>query len=142
MTDFDALATLAFDRSTLQPTEREHQVNLWSAFFKLDQWLFIVDASTAAEQPMPFIGYLEEKPWFFVFTDSQKAYDFAKKTGLLDKNGESLYMSMTPDGARKMLSSAESEVVGIRVNEGEFGWFSPLANVEAIHKFLTEQGAL
>ncbi len=142
MTDFDALADLAYNRNTLKPADRADLSNLWAAFFKLEQWIFIVDASSAAEQPSPFIGYQDEQPWFFVFTDSDKAYDFAKKNSLLDKNGESLYLSMTPNGARKMLSSAQGHTVGIRVNEGEHGWFAPLENIEAIYKFLIEEGNL
>ena len=142
MPDFDALSDLAYNRNTLKPAEREDLNKLWMEFFKLDQWIFIIDASAFSENPSPFVGYIDEKPWFFVFTDSQKAYDFAKKTELLDKNGESLYLAMTPVNALPFLASAEGQVEGIRVNESEHGWFAPLVNVDAIYRHLKESQLL
>lgn len=141
MTDFDALADLAYNRSTLKPSEREDLMNLWSAFFKLEHWLFIVDASKSSLEPSPFIGYIEDRPWFFVFTDSERALEFAKKFGLTDKNGECLYLNLSPKSVLETLTTVQN-VDGIRVNEGPHGWFSPLANVSQIHDLLMEEGHL
>lgn len=138
MTDFDALADLAFDRETLKPTARENQVNLWKAFFELPEWLFIVDARQTPLAASPFVGYLEDQAWFFLFTDSEKAQDFAEKNDLTDADGKCIYLSIKPESALKTLHSAEGQVEGIRVNEGPKGWFAPIANVHAIHKLLQE----
>lgn len=138
MTDFDALADLAYNRNTLKPAERADLSRLWRAFFEHPEWLFITDASGAGLPSSPFVGYVDEQPWFFVFTDSARAHEFAKKYELTDQQGECLYLSLTPEAARHMLASADGKVTGIRVNEGEHGWFSPLANVEAIYSYLQE----
>ncbi len=136
MTDFDALADLAYNRNTLKPAEREDLTRLWKAFFDLEEWLFIMDGSTALASPSPFVGHVDEKPWFFVFTDSTRALEFAKKYELTEKSGECLYLSMKPESALVTLTSAEGQVEGIRVNEGPHGWFAPLANVHAIKAHL------
>lgn len=135
MIDFDTLADLAYNRSTLKPSEREDLINLWTEFFKLDEWLFIVDASQSSLEPVPFVGFIEDRPWFFVFTDSQRALEFAKKFSLTDKNNECLYLSLSPESALKILASSQN-ADGIRINEGPHGWFSPLQNVEQIHSLL------
>lgn len=142
MTDFDSLSDLAYNRNTLKPGEREDLINLWAALFGLEEWLFVVDASLPSETPAPFVGFIEEKPWLFVFTDSQRAYEFAKKNDLLDSRGECLFIATKTDAARKMLASTESGVEGIRVNEGPHGWFSPLANVEQIYALLQKEARL
>lgn len=141
MIDFNTLTDLAYNRSTLKPSEREDLMNLWSAFFKLDEWLFIVDASQPSLEPSPFIGTIENRPWLFVFTDSERALEFAKKFNLTDKNGECLYMSLSPNSILKNLPFKQT-VDGIRINEGPHGWFSPLENLEQIQALLKEEGRL
>lgn len=142
MNDFDALADQAYNRNTLKPGDREDLMNLWEAFFKLEEWIFVVDASLPSESPAPFVGFIEEKPWLFIFTDSQRAYEFAKKNALLDSRGECLFISTKTDAARQMLATTKSGVEGIRVNEGPHGWFSPLVNIEQIHALLKKEGRL
>lgn len=142
MTDFDTLADLAYNRSTLKPSERSDLINLWAAFFKLEEWLFIVDASSQSLDPTPFVGYIDEKPWFFVFTDSERALQFAKKYTLTDKNGECLYLALSPEKALQMLTSAKDTIEGLRINEGPHGWFSPVENVGQILSLLQEEGRL
>jgi len=142
MIDFDALADQAYNRNTLKPGDREDLMNLWTEFFKLEEWIFVGDASQITETPAPFVGYIDEKPWLFVFTDSTRAYEFAKKYNLLDGRGECLFISTKTDAARQMLATTQSGVEGIRVNEGPHGWFSPLANVEQIHALLEKEGHL
>lgn len=142
MTDFDALADLAYNRSTLKPSGREDLINLWAAFFKLDEWLFIVDASEPGLDPNPFVGYVDEKPWFFAFTDSERAHEFAKKYALVDKKGECLYLSLKPSSALHSLDAAKDKIEGLRINEGPHGWFSPVENAIQIHALLLKEGAL
>lgn len=142
MIDFDALADQAYNRNTLKPGEREDLMNLWTELFKLEDWIFVVDASHPSLNPAPFVGFIEERPWLFIFTDSQRAYDFAKKNELLDSRGECLFISTKTDAARKMLASTQSNVDGIRINEGPHGWFSPLPNIEQIHDLLVKEGCL
>lgn len=142
MTDFDKLSDIAYNRETLKPADREDLSNLWEAFFKLENWIFMVDASQTTESPKPFIGFIDERPWLFVFTDSQKAYDFAKQYELLDKKGECLFLSLNPESARKMLKSGEGQVDGIRINEGVHGWFAPNSNIDLIYDHLKESGKL
>ena len=134
MIDFDSLASLANNPKAL--------MNLWASFFKLDNWIFVVDASLVSDTPAPFVGFMDKKPWLFTFTDTQRAYDFAKKNKLLDSRGECLFISVNTNAARKMLLSTKSKVEGIRVNEGPYGWFSPLANIEKIHSLLQKEGIL
>ncbi len=136
MTDFDFLADQAYRRNDLNPPEREDLMKLWTEFFKLEEWIFVVDASLITEEPAPFVGFIAEKPWLFIFTDSTRAYEFAKENALLDGRGECLFISTKVDAARQMLATTKSKVEGIRVNEGPHGWFSPLPNIEQIHALL------
>lgn len=59
----------------------------------------------------------------------------------LASDGSALFLSMTPDAARKYIS--ESQVTGVRFNEGaKKGWFAPVANVAGIHAYLKKNGKL
>ncbi len=143
MIDFNKLADFAYNRSTLKSSERSDLMNLWSAFFKLEKWLFIVDASGAGLDTNPFVGYIDEKPWFFAFTDSERALGFAKKYKLTDKSGECLYVALNPENALQMLTSAQVTIEGLRINEGPHGWFSPpVGNVGQIYSLLQEEKRL
>lgn len=141
-THFDELVDAVYHREDGVEPQREDQNRLWTAFFELEKWLFITNASETSNGFTPFVGYIEEEPWFFVFTDSQRAFEFAKKFELTDKNGECLYMSLTRDAAFQLISSAEGKVQGIRVNEGPHGWFAPLENVGRIYNHLIGEGLL
>jgi hypothetical protein len=136
MTNFDHLSNIAYNRETLKAAEREDLENLWTAFFKLENWIFIVDASKNPANTNPFIGFIEERPWLFAFTDSKKAHEFGKKFGLLDKNNDCLFLSLTPDAARKMIAGGSEQIDGVRINEGAHGWFSPTENIESIYEHL------
>lgn len=136
MINFDHLSDLAYNRETLKAAEREDLENLWTAFFKMENWIFIVDASKNPMDTKPFIGFIEERPWLFAFTDSEKAHEFGAKFGLLDKNKNCIYLSLTPDASRKMISDVSDQVDGLRINEGPHGWFSPTENIQSIYKHL------
>jgi len=138
MIDFDALADL---NNTKSPNPEDIR-NLWTAFFKLEEWIFVVDASVVSENPPPFVGFIDEKPWLFIFTDTQRAYDFAKEHQLLDKKGECLFIATQTSTALKMLINTQSAIEGIRVNEGPHGWFCPLDNIVRIHTLLHDEGLL
>lgn len=133
MINFDTLSDAAYRG---EEASRENQTELWKAFFALENWLFITDATQLSSEQAPFIGYVDERPWFFIFTDSVGALEFAKKYELADQNGDCLYISMKPTDALKFLESAQGKVTGIRVNEGEHGWFAPTENVFAIYRYL------
>ncbi|MDU0370852.1 hypothetical protein ACFPAF_10640 [Hymenobacter endophyticus] len=108
---------------------------LWKAALELPQWHFITRQTANIEDRKPFVGVLDNKPWIFVFTDRQRAQEYARTItggGFVDESGNVLVMSTdTPKAIDYLLALTSQGVYGVRFNELN-GWFSPLQNLPAI----------
>ncbi len=111
---------------------------LYKSFLTLDEWFFVTAPKSDLENPKPFIGFIDEQPWLFIFTDSSKAHAFCTANkGFLMEDGSSYFIKMKTANAIKMtLKLGESGVYGIMVNQGENGWFCPIAGLPQIMEHL------
>lgn len=98
---------------------------LYLAFFDLLEWNFIVSNNSSMDDAKPFIGVVDDKPWLFVFTDGKKADEYAKAFGsFLEQDGNTIILKMTAVSSQDMLKTlGERGVFGLRINEGDNGWF-------------------
>lgn len=115
---------------------------LYEAFFKLENWTFIVSNNCTFENAKPFIGVLEEQPWLFVFTDSKKADYYAKLFGnFLNNDGNTFVIKMTRQNSLNMIKELNDRgIIGIRINEGEHGWFCTIPSLFEIKDYLRIDG--
>lgn len=107
---------------------------LYKSFLRLDQWVFIVSNNCEIENPKPFIGVIEDKPWLYVFTDSLKANYYAKLFGNFhNKDGNTLVLKMKRANSLNMAKELNQRgVYGVRINEGENGWFCSIPELFGI----------
>ncbi|MBD2714264.1 hypothetical protein KBK19_04370 [Microvirga sp. STR05] len=108
---------------------------LWKVVLSLPQWHFMTRQTATIEERKPFVGVLDGKPWAFVFTDRQRAQEYARTIpngGFVDESGNVLVISTdTQKAIDYLLALAAQGVYGVRFNELN-GWFSPIANLPAI----------
>lgn len=111
---------------------------LYRSFLNLETWVFLVSENCEIEHPKPFIGILEEQPWLYVFTDFSKADFYAKLFGRFhSKDGNTLCLRMKRDSSLNMAKElGQRGVYGIRVNEGDNGWFCNIQGLFDIIKHL------
>lgn len=127
--NFDELASRA------RTSNKAEDLNaLYKAFLTLEDWYFVTKSKADVENAKPFIGFIDEQPWLYIFTDSEKAHAFSKNTpGFLKEDGSSYFIKMKVVKALKMtFQLGENGVYGIRVNEGENGWYCPIAALPQI----------
>jgi len=122
---------------------REEGDLLYAALYKLPQWYFLMTPKSMAQQ-QPSAQIIDGKGWYLVFTDTEKLQAYAKQNKNLDKKGNALYMTMTPEMvvefARK---NGSGPVFGVRFNEGQaHGWFSPMRNLTIFPDYLKKKGLL
>lgn len=165
--NFDALVVKAFaepdepapndsdDEAPAPPISIEDLDHLWSAFLKLDEWIFLVQPAPGKD-PFPFIGMIDEQPWLFLFTDHERLRRFADRHDLLDLQSNAHFITMTPDQSLEWLRRLHAAtlapsapaanpvpaVYGIRINEGPRGWYAPLESLPAIYGHLKELGRI
>jgi hypothetical protein len=98
---------------------------LYKSFLKLEQWVFIVSKNCEVENARPFIGELENQPWLYVFTESLKADSYAKLfPNFLTEGDNTLVLKMSRTNSLNMIQELNNRgVFGLRINEGENGWF-------------------
>ena len=111
---------------------------LYSAFFELKEWNFIVSQNSSLEDARPFIGLVDEKPWLFVFTDGMKAQQYAQAAGgFLEQDGNTVILRMEAENSMDIARQLnERGVYGIRVNEGENGWYFDIPGMFRIREYL------
>jgi hypothetical protein len=132
--DFDALV-----ENAKKSNNKEDLDILYSSFFRLSHWFFVTTAKEDISHAKPFIGLTEDKPWLYAFTDGDHAQTFAKLNPdtMVLENGGSHIIKMTAKGSFDMAMELSNRgVFGIRVNEGENGWFFPIQNMPNILKYL------
>ena len=115
---------------------------LWRGFLELDTWFFLTTGVADLEHASPFIGIIDDQPWVMVFTDPDKAAAFAgEDPRFRDGNGDLVFMGIPQlEALRWILGLQEQGIAGLRINQGEFGWFAPLANLPAIVAELAREG--
>ena len=131
--DFDLLVEKA--RNSGQSVDLN---NLYSAFFDLKEWVYIVSKNCSIENAKPFIGVIDENPWLFVFTDQKKADQYAKTYGNFhENNGNTLVIKMNSSNSLNMVQQLNQRgVIGVRINEGENGWFTDIPGLFNIKNYL------
>jgi len=114
---------------------------LYSALFNLDEWIFIATPKEEIDNTTPFIGILEEKPWFFVFTDANKALQFTKNKEMFkNEEGKTIQIKMSAyDAVETIFEAHKAGVYGVRFNEGDTGWVTPIDSFPAIIRHLKEK---
>ncbi|MCR5887667.1 hypothetical protein LRS06_07720 [Hymenobacter sp. J193] len=114
---------------------------LWKAVLDLPQWHFITRQTENIEDRKPFVGVMDGKPWAFLFTDRQRAQEYARTIpngGFVDESGNVLVISTDTQKAIDYLLALVSQgVYGLRFNELN-GWFSPIENLPAIIKHVNK----
>lgn len=130
---FDALMAHAKQAETQEQLIQRFR-SIWAAFLELEHWIFLTTRGEHPEQASPFIGIIDGKPWAMVFTDPRKASEFAGEAPRFrTPEGELLFIAMPKMAALQWVLGLQQEgVAGIRINQGEFGWMAPLANLPAI----------
>lgn len=132
--DFDLLV-----KKVKQMSEREGQILLWTEVFKLSKWHFITKHQKDSNDIRPFIGEVDGKSWFYVFTDSRHASEFAQIQGFVVENGVANTIAMKPLDATEWINKhLELGVFGVRFNEGEHGWFAPITNLLPMYQYLKD----
>jgi len=115
---------------------------LWHVALSLDEWHFIAKYNENIQDIKPFLGVVDDAGWAFVFTDKDKAQEYAKTTineGFLDPKGSAIIISMKTESAIKYLLSLKSGGVhGVRINELN-GWFAPLHDLPVIINWLNKK---
>ena len=114
---------------------------LYTAFFALEEWTFIVSKESSFEDAKPFIGVIDEKPWIFVFTDGMKATQYAQAAGsFMERDGNTVVIRMSREaGMNYVKAIQEIGAYGIRFNEGENGWFVDIPGLFRIDDYLLQQ---
>lgn len=138
---FDALMTQV-KAADSDEARIPHFKALWRGFLELDTWFFLTTGVADLEHANPFIGIIDDRPWVMVFTDPEKAAAFAgADPRFRDGQGDLVFMAIPQlEALRWILGLQEQGIAGLRINQGEFGWFAPLANLPAIVAELAREG--
>lgn len=116
---------------------QEGQILLWKETFSLEKWHFITKPIVEGTDPSPFIGEVEGKGWIYLFTDGKHAREFGEHQGFLNAEGTINTIVMEPKKAVEWLYKwTELGVYGLRINEGNNGWFAPIANLKPMMDYL------
>jgi hypothetical protein len=129
--DFDSLVEMA-----KQMPFEEGQYFLWEEVYKLPKWHFAVKSTEDINQLKPFICDVDGKAWFCASTDGKHAVAFAKRQGFIYPGGNILTIGMNPLEAVNWMSEYKEIIYGVRFNEGEYGWFSPIENLLPMYEHL------
>jgi hypothetical protein len=93
--------------------------------------------------PKPYIGEVDGKLWYYIFTNSTDAQEFAVKNEQTSENGYTLIMSYTPlDFQRLLLNSKSKGVVGVIFNAGSEGWSSTTNDFMTTTRGLKRRGKI
>lgn len=130
--DFDTLSKNAYSSGKQDIAALDA---LWGAVFGLSQWHFI--ARGASTNARPYIGYKNNEPMIFAFTDTDRLEANARQLKLLDEQGNVPILSIPTTNIISYIESfAQFNVKGIWFNPGGFGFFSPLNSLRGIKSHL------
>ena len=133
---FDILVSNARNTNSHEDTEA-----LYTAFFALEEWNFVVSRESSFEDANPFVGIIDEKPWIFVFTDGIKAAQYARAAGgFMERDGNAVVIRMKREAGMNYLKAIhEMGAYGIRFNDGEYCWFIDIPGLFRIDDYLLQQ---
>jgi ribosomal protein L7/L12 len=139
--DFDALVDEAIDRSTGEVGAVEDLNRLWAATYQLPRWHFVV---LPDDPTRPYVADMDGKSWLLAFTDADRLTQFVNaQEGLKRADDQVLFLSMDSLAARDWLTKLGKQgVFGVRFNQGDYGWFSPVRNLVPIHAHLVKLGLI
>lgn len=104
---------------------------LWKATFELEQWWFLLRGDL--ENPRPFVGVHDGRPFVLAFTTSERVRDFAVANGYAPADDSTYSITMTPDATVEAAGGwAAQGIHAITFDHGVTGYFAPLANLESI----------
>ncbi len=104
---------------------------LWAATFELERWWFVQRGEP--DNPHPFVGVFDGKPFLLGFTSAKRARNFAVSNGYASADGSAFVLAMTPDDAVSQSAAWANEGIhAITFDHGITGYFAPLANLEPI----------
>jgi hypothetical protein len=133
--DFDKLQNKAF--GTKKTKGLQHLNALWAAAYSLKSWEFPIHPKSSLKKPAPIVVTLDGKKWVLAFTDGKRLQALLKKQGWANKKSPGLFLSMTPLKGKLWLERlGKLGIHGVRFNEGKYGWFSPIVQLEPIYKHL------
>ena len=117
--DFEALVAAA--KASGDPRD------LWRAWYSLDaHWLLPSPSNSTS----PFLGTVDGAGWVFTFTDSAHAAAIGPTLlGLPPGQTTPVIKMHMPAALDWLVSLGAHGVAGVRVNEGESGFFAPLTNL-------------
>ena len=118
--DFDALVAAA--KVSGDPRD------LWRAWYELDaHWVL---ARPRGPMGTPYLGEIDGAGWVFAFTDAEHLRECGRAVLGLEPHDDVLGLKMPMPGAVDWLVSLQAHgVAGVRVNQGENGFFAPLRNL-------------
>lgn len=108
-------------RKTKISEKGEDVLKIWNIMLNLKEWHFITIYNSDLEKIKPFVGVLDNQPWIFIFSNTEKALEFTKSDNrFLSENGESQIITKSVENSLKMISDLEQNgVFGLRVNEND-----------------------
>lgn len=129
-----------FDVTVEQAKEMQYsegQTLIWTEAFKLDSWLILMKPGADSEQPEPFFGNVDGHGWAFLFTDPMHAQVFGRTNNLVTPSGNVMIAKMKVDAMIEWLEEiGRSGLYGVRFNEGEQGWFTPVDSLRAMQEYV------
>lgn len=128
--DFDALTATAKASGDVR--------DLWRAWFSLDaHWLLPSPGGNGS----PFIGQVDGAGWVFLFTDAQQARAAGLRIlGLPPESDVNVLRVPMPGAIDWLVSLGAYGVAGVRVNEGDNGFFAPLSNLVPMREYYAAEG--
>lgn len=110
---------------------QERLAALWAECFRLDRWWFVQRGEQ--DDPHPFVGVYDGKPFLLAFTSAKRARNFAVSNGYAAADGTAYVLAMTPDDTVAQAGEWEREgIFAITFDHGVTGFFAPLANLAPI----------
>lgn len=103
---------------------------LWKNTFSLEKWYLLMKGK--GEGAEPFAGQINNKGYFFLFTDLIKMQEFINRVNIVEEQ-EPNALSFKPFDAVNIISRfLENDIYGIRFNDGEAGWFAPIRKLKSM----------
>jgi hypothetical protein len=110
---------------------QEHLTALWTATFELDRWWFVQRGEP--DDPHPFVGVFDGKPFLLAFTSAKRARNFAVSNGYASADGSAFVLALSPDDAVAQTKAwIDGGIHAVTFDHGITGYFAPLANLEPI----------
>ncbi|SDI02512.1 hypothetical protein [Agrococcus jejuensis] len=115
------------DASRDAPQDQSALTALWRAVLGLERWILI--ARGTPEQPRPFAVSIPQGPVLLVFSTAERARVGGMAAGLTQEEASRLIATPLPAAIEWAASFQAVGVVGIALDHGTTGAWTPLANL-------------